>query len=111
MNTTTTYYTQSDAIDELCEQYGVRLEGLNKAEKMALRTTISYYIMHKEIVQYRLGFYDLFDAFNDTTAGWVEVENLHKACSIISLLKDAELERLIQALSAQIFTHNIDNNA
>ena len=103
MNTTTTYYTQSDAIDELCQQYGSRLEGLNLAEKMALRTTISYYIMHKKIVQDSLGFYDLFDAFNDTTAGWLEVENVHKAVGIISLLSNAELERLLQALCAQIF--------
>ena len=103
MNTLTSYYTQSDAINELCEQYGWQLEGLNLSEKMALRTTISYYIMHKEIVQDSLGYYDLFDAFNDCLCGWLEAEKVHKVCSIISLLKDAELERLIQALSAQIF--------
>ena len=104
MNTTTTYYIQTDAINELCEQYGCQLEGLNKAEKMALRTTISYYIMHQEIVQNSLGVYDLFDAFNDVTCGWLETENVHRACCIISLLSDVELERLLQALCSQIFT-------
>ena len=104
MNTTTTYYTQSDAIDELCEQYGCQLEGLNKAEKMALRAVISYYLMHEEIVQGSLGVYDLFDAFNDVTSGWLETQNVHKACCIISLLSNSELERLLQALCSQIFT-------
>ena len=103
MQLTTTYYTQSEAIDELCAQYGCQLEGLNKAEKMALRATIAYYIMHQEIVQNSLGYYDLFDAFNDTTAGWTEVEQVHRAVTIISLLSTAELERLLQALCAQIF--------
>lgn len=97
----TTYYTQTERIDQLVDRFGSHLEELTRTEKLALRATLTYYLFHLEVAD--LGEYTLSNAANDTLLGYCTEDhpNLLEAFTILDSISEDETEGLIEAITAQ----------
>jgi len=102
MSKPTTYFHQNEQIDTLVECFGSQLEVLTIAEKLALNTTISHWVMHQEIVGNSLGEFTLEHAFEEITCGWLERARVHQAVQILDGINERDALGVMEALVNQL---------
>lgn len=99
-----TYYVQNNQIDRLTEQFGARLEQLNRHQKLQIRAILTYFVLGKDMMGDE---YSINDALIDSSQFlFVDTQEVERCVEILQSVTVQDAESLQIALVEQCRTGN-----